>query len=267
MNPDNVYILRTPDWRTATGLQFPQDLLRKCEIALAVPPQGTGVRVVKHPGYVTPFIVADGTVESVTDRPTKTCYSINEEDWFDDLQHVLELYENPTEYQSAQFRNVLIEAMATGAAASAIERFVDDVRERAGDEAADQVAGTLPEDELGVVIAAWIKSRLRFDIMVQAGPVTVHQVTPEDLAYQTKPATEDLDPDPVWLIKTYGIDDARMWVTDVRNEKRTVDQVTSATLKDPSDSTRQRFRRGLRWLVETPDVEWERFGEAEGRAA
>jgi hypothetical protein len=266
MNPDNVYVLKTPDWRTAGRDMFQPDQLKTCEIALAVPTQGTGVRVVKHPGYCVPFIVADGTVESVTDRPTKTFYSVDEEYWYDDLQEVLEQHEQPTEYQSAQFRHVLIEAMATGAAASAIERFVDDVCERAGDEAADQVAGTLPEDELGVVIAAWIKSRLTFDIMVQTGPVTVHQVTPEDLAYQTKPATEDRHA-AVWLIKTHGLFRVRCWVTDIRNKERTVDQVTVRTLKDPSDIDQQRFSRALSWLVETPDVEWERFGGAEGRAA
>lgn len=267
MNTDRVLTMVTPDWRQKCALDFDPRQMSAADVVAAVAPDGAGLKVVKHQAYRTPFLMMGAMVEDLTNRPCKTFYSVNEEVYYQDLQDVLEQYDNPVEYCSCLFRNVLIEAMATTAAGAAIEHFVEDVCERAGDDAADQVAGTLPEEDLGVVIAAWIKERLKFDIMVAAGPVTHHKVTAEDLAYQQRPTTEPVDPDPVWLIKTFGMDDARMWVTDVRNAKRTVDQVTERTIKDPKDPARQRFRRGLRWLAETPDVEWERFGGDEGRTS
>lgn len=273
MNPGEVLILKTDAWRVAERQLFDHAQLAACEIAVAVPKSGNGVRVVKHPAYPTPFIVPTETVDYITNRPTKTFYSVDGEVWFVDLPDALDQQEKPDgchvgrRYMTCQFRPVLLEAMATSAAAVAIERFIDDVAERAGEEAADKVAGTLPEEELGVVIFAWLKTQLKFDIMVQAGTETEHTVTAEDVTYQERAPEKPEDPDPVWLIKTYGIDDVRFWVTDVRNSKRTVDDVTACTIKDASDSNRQRFRRGLRWCVETPDVEWERFGGEEGRAA
>jgi hypothetical protein len=201
MNPEDVLILKTDDWRKADRQMFHPAQLTSCKIAVAVPKSGNGVRVIKCPGYATPFIVPTETVDYITNRPAKTHYSVSGETWFIDLEQALDQLAERSggqvgrSYWTCEFRHVLIEAMARSAARAAIEHFIEDVCDRAGDDTADQIAGTLPEEELGVVIAAWLKTQLKFDIMVQNGRVSEHTVTPEDVTFQERAPEKREDPD------------------------------------------------------------------------
>lgn len=57
------------------------------------------------------------------------------------------------------------------------------------------------------------------------------------------------------LLQIYTEESIRQVVTDVRRDPKQLDRITCTNWR-PNDPTRQTFRRAIRWLAETPDVQW-----------
>jgi hypothetical protein len=267
VSTEPVLTLVTKDWLRTSILDFDADAVNSARVVAAVDPDGTGLRVLKHVGYRVPFRMMGAKVEDLEHRATKTLYRLpSGEQWRYDAADVLDGLPVGAAYVTAPFRGVLVQAMATAAAAAAIEAFLDDVYERCGEEIADIIEPGLDREELGTVLAEWFKSKLKVDLLVPAGQETTHTVQAKDMVGD--PALTCGVPagvtNAIWLIRTHGMDVVREWVFLVRRDAIEIDRLAMAHVNDPLSVDRQRFRAGLRWLAETPDVEWEGLG-AEGR--
>jgi hypothetical protein len=261
VSPEPVLTLVTNNWLRTSILDFDYAAVTSARVVAAVDPDGAGLRVLKHVGYPVPFRMMGAKVEDLEHRATKTLYRLpSGEQWQYDAADVLDGLPVGAAYVTAPFRGVLVQAMATAAADAAIEGFLDDVHERCGEEIVEFIEPGLDKEELGTVLAEWFKSKLKVDLLVQAGEETTHTVQ----------ATAVTDPKmllPVdWLIHTFGMEKVREWVFRVRRDAVDIDRLAMAQVKDPLSDDRQRFRAGLRWMANTPDVEWERLG-AEGRTS